>query len=127
MAVAALQTIARVERLAFSYPGAAPALSDVSLEFARGEVTLVLGRSGSGKSTLLRALAGLVPHFHGGRFSGSVSVAGLDTRRAAPAALAGTVATLFQDPEDQIVVSRKPGAAGFVYDVEVKRQSGTTA
>jgi|SRR3954447_3573378 hypothetical protein len=25
------------------------------------------------------------------------------------------------DPEDQIVVSRKPGAAGFVYDVEVKR------
>ena len=24
-------------------------------------------------------------------------------------------------PEDQIVVSRKPGAAGFVYDVDVKR------
>ena len=25
------------------------------------------------------------------------------------------------DPEDEIVVSRKPGPAGFVYDIEVKR------
>jgi hypothetical protein len=25
------------------------------------------------------------------------------------------------DPEDEIVVSRKPGVAGFVYDIEVKR------
>ena len=30
----------------------------------------------------------------------------------------GTVA-----PEDQIVVSRKPGAAGFVYDIDVKRSA----
>ena len=63
----------------------------------------MLGASGSGKTTLVRALAGLVPHFHGGRFSGSVEVAGVDTRRARPAELAGTVGTLFQDPEDQVV------------------------
>ena len=65
----------------------------------------LLGPSGSGKSTLLRALAGLVPHFHGGRFSGRVVVAGLDTRAARPAELAGTVATVFQDPEDQVVMT----------------------
>jgi energy-coupling factor transporter ATP-binding protein EcfA2 len=106
--------IACVERLAFSYPGSAqPALSNVSLELERGEVTLVLGRSGSGKSTLLRALAGLVPHFHGGRFSGAVRVAGFDTRSTAPAALAGTVATLFQDPEDQIVFDRVASEVAF--------------
>jgi energy-coupling factor transport system ATP-binding protein len=66
----------------------------------------VLGPSGSGKSTLIRALAGLVPHFHGGRFSGRVLVDGRDTRRTRPAELAGTVATLFQDPEDQVVLTR---------------------
>jgi energy-coupling factor transporter ATP-binding protein EcfA2 len=106
--------LARTEDVRFTYPHARrPALDGVSLELEPGEVVALLGPSGSGKSTLLRALAGLVPWFHGGRFSGSVVVDGLDTRRTRPAELAGTVATLFQDPEDQVVMTLVDSEVAF--------------
>jgi len=51
----------RVAGLTVQYPGAAhPAVADLDLDVADGEVVAVLGPSGCGKSTLLRAVAGLV-------------------------------------------------------------------
>ena len=106
--------VAVVSGLTYTYPGASrPALDGVSLTVEPGELIVVLGPSSSGKSTLLRALAGLVPHFYGGRFAGSVAVGGSDTRRTRPAELAGTVACLFQDPESQVVMGRVLGEVAF--------------
>ncbi len=93
------------DRVTYRYPDAsAPALCDVSLEIEAGELVLVAGASGSGKSTLLRAAAGLAPHFHGGEWSGTVEVGGMDTRNHGPGELAAVAGTLLQDPEAQVVM-----------------------
>ena len=95
-----------LDHVSYVYPRRdAPALDDVTLEVEPGELVVLAGPSGSGKSTLLRVASGLVPHFHGGTFTGRATVAGLDTHEHGPGELAAAVGTLFQDPETQIVMS----------------------
>jgi energy-coupling factor transport system ATP-binding protein len=94
-----------LEGVSYTYPGATrPALSNVALEVAAGELVVLAGDSGSGKSTLLRVANGLAPHFHGGTFAGRACAAGLDTREHGPGELAAGVGSLFQDPETQVVM-----------------------
>lgn len=49
-----------IQNLTAGYPGNR-VLTDVSLAFAQGAVTVVAGPNGCGKSTLLKALAGILP------------------------------------------------------------------
>ncbi|REE95911.1 putative ABC transport system ATP-binding protein [Thermomonospora umbrina] len=68
--------------------GAVEALRGVSIGFARGEFTAILGPPGSGKSTLLHCMAGLEPVT-----SGRVVIAGTDVTRLS----AGRLAKLRRD------------------------------
>lgn len=93
-----------VEGLSFSYAQAkSPVLAGATFAADEGELLLVIGPSGGGKSTLLRCLNGLIPHFHGGMLSGRVNVAGIDPFVRQPRDLAGTVGSVFQHPESQVV------------------------
>jgi len=49
-----------VKGLSKTYPGGIEALSDLSLDFPKGQLTSLLGPSGCGKTTLLKIIAGLL-------------------------------------------------------------------
>jgi energy-coupling factor transport system ATP-binding protein len=102
------------KRVTFRYPNAAqPAISALEWCVPEGAICLVVGPSGSGKSTLARCVNGLVPHFHGGQFSGVVHVAGLDTRRHSTAELSRHVGFVAQVPESQTVTDRVEDEIAF--------------
>ncbi len=76
---------ARAEALVRVYGtggNAVPALHGVSAEFARGQLTAIMGPSGSGKSTFLHCLAGL-----DSVSSGTVVIDGVDITKLSPTEL----------------------------------------
>lgn len=54
-----------IEHVTFGYDASRTILNDVSLSFARGKVTAILGGSGCGKTTLLRLIGGVYPATRG--------------------------------------------------------------
>jgi len=68
---AAVPAAVAVKNVSKIYPGGVEALSNMTLQFPKGELTSVLGPSGCGKTTLLKIIAGLLP-----ANSGTVSVNG---------------------------------------------------
>lgn len=85
-------TVLAVRGVHYAYDGHT-ALRGVSLEAAAGEFVALMGRNGSGKSTLLKQIVGLLKPDQG-----QVSVAGLDTRRAALDEVIRTVGYVPQHP-----------------------------
>lgn len=103
-----------LDGVSFRYPEAQAAiLEQVSWSLPEGSFAVVAGRSGSGKSTLLRCLNGLVPHFSGGHFGGSVMVDGYDTRQYGPRALSRSVGFVFQDPDSQFITGHVEDEIAF--------------
>jgi branched-chain amino acid transport system ATP-binding protein len=76
-----------VDRLAVSY-GAAPALWDVSLRAAPGELLCIVGPNGAGKTTLVNTIAGVLKPKAGRIRVGDVEVTGLAPHRFCAAGIA---------------------------------------
>ena len=82
-----------VEHVTFTYPSArTPALTDVSLEIAAGQVVALVGENGSGKTTLAKLLSRLyLPD------SGRIAWDGADIAHLDPGQLHRRIAVIFQD------------------------------
>jgi phospholipid/cholesterol/gamma-HCH transport system ATP-binding protein len=52
-------TLIEIDHVTFGYDASRTILDDISLTFARGKVTAILGGSGCGKTTLLRLIGGM--------------------------------------------------------------------
>ena len=95
-------TTAQATGVTFTYRGADhPSINDVTITITPGTVTLLCGASGSGKTTALRLFNGLIPHFHDGDFTGSVTVDDIDVARVDLSELAHHCSTVFQNPRTQ--------------------------
>ena len=106
--------IIHIENLSYQYPRAPDlVLRNINLTVQQGEFLGIIGPTGAGKTTLCLALNGIVPQFHGGRFFGRVSVAGLDTVDTPIARLAQQVAIVFQDPDTQLITNSVEDEVAF--------------
>ena len=107
----------QLDAVSFSYGESAPrVLDNVSMRIEEGTLTAMVGRTGSGKSTLLRAVCGLVPHFSGGVFSGSVQLNGVDTVQHRPRELANVVGFVDQDPARSFVADTVTDELAFTIE-----------
>ena len=82
----------KFDRVSFSYDSRVPALQEVSIDAAPGQVTAILGAPGSGKSTIVS----LLPRFYDVT-SGSITIDGQDIRDLTLQSLRHNVGIVQQD------------------------------
>jgi energy-coupling factor transporter ATP-binding protein EcfA2 len=97
-------SLIEIEDLTFSYTSQQnePALKNLSCTIEQGSFVGITGLAEAGKSTFCRLMAGYIPHFFHGEFSGKVNVAGTDTRETTIGELAEKVGFVFENPFDQL-------------------------
>ncbi|NPV75104.1 MAG: ABC transporter ATP-binding protein [Anaerolineae bacterium] len=109
--------IAVIDNISYMYPRSENFVLDrISLDIYGGEFLGLIGPTGAGKTTLCLALNGIVPQFYGGRFYGSVQIAGLDTLHYPISKLARYVGEVFEDPETQLVATSVQNEIAFAME-----------
>ncbi len=86
-----------IRNVSFSYEGAEqrPALTNIDLQIADGELVVLAGVSGCGKTTMTRLLNGLIPDCFHGNFAGSVSVNGKNPQEEKAIGMSRIVGSVF--------------------------------
>ena len=96
--------VIKFENFGFKYfSQAAPTLYDINLTIYEGEKVLIVGPSGSGKSTLGNCLNGLIPFAYKGEITGSLKIAGIETKKSNIFELSKEVGTVLQDTDGQFI------------------------
>lgn len=97
-------SIIKFDNFTFQYNAqSSPTLKNISLEIKKGEKVLIVGPSGCGKSTLAHCINGLIPFSYQGEASGSLTIAGRESRDMSIFELSKTVGTVLQDSDGQFV------------------------
>lgn len=89
--------VVHLRDVTYTYPGGGASVRHLNLEVYPGEFVGLVGQNGAGKTTATKLVNGLLKPS-----SGTVEVAGLDTRTARTSQIARHAATLFQNPDHQI-------------------------
>lgn len=92
VALEPLRDAIRFEDVRFSYDGKTDVLQGVSFDVKKGEMVAIVGFSGAGKSTLAK----LAPRFYDVT-GGSISIDGIDIRKATQASLRAQISIVTQD------------------------------
>ncbi|MFC4555530.1 energy-coupling factor ABC transporter ATP-binding protein [Georgenia faecalis] len=89
--------LVELDDVSYVYPGGVRAVDGVSLAVGAGESVAIIGQNGAGKTTTVKCMNALLRPS-----SGTVRIAGEDTRRRTAAQVARSVGYVFQNPDDQI-------------------------
>lgn len=94
----------KVDNFSYAYPKSKQCvLVDISLSLQAGSFNVICGPSGAGKSTLCKAIAGIVPNYYGGGYTGDILIAGHSNIGAKIADTAVDVGIVLDDYESQLV------------------------
>ncbi len=93
----------KFENFSYAYPNSGIVLDDITLTIPQGSFSVITGPSGAGKTSLALAIAGVVPHYFGGRQAGAVHIGGVVSSQSSMGELAEHVGTVLADYESQLV------------------------
>lgn len=85
------------KNVSFTYPNGFTAVTGVDFTIEQGQNIAIIGQNGAGKTTMVKMMNGLLKPT-----SGTIYVAGLDTRECTAATLSRKAGYVFQNPDDQI-------------------------
>jgi energy-coupling factor transport system ATP-binding protein len=87
----------RFAKLHYAYPATGWVLKGIDLQIGNGEYVVIYGANGSGKSTLCYLTNGLIPHFFGGTFIGTVRLNHRNTKECRVSDLLPEVGLVLQN------------------------------